>query len=149
MRRRINGSLVKRLREEAGLSQAQLAERVGAGSQQVIHRLETKGGWPKFAADLPDVLGASLDELTQAEPVNQRLGLSSEHDAAQPSREAKRKTMPMHMIEGALSRLIDRVDTMFRMVDRDQGRIEDLERRLRDLETPEKAANPHPARKRS
>jgi transcriptional regulator with XRE-family HTH domain len=71
------GSRIKALREEMGISQGELAERVGCTQQTIsaIEKGETKR--PRLLDEIAEALGITKDELTGRRPIAHPSGSSA------------------------------------------------------------------------
>ncbi|UYW33656.1 XRE family transcriptional regulator [Methylorubrum extorquens] len=99
------GHRLKRAREAAGLSQAELADRVGM-SQQGVADIETKGGRPRKLLEIARVCGVSPEWLT-GESQDKHGDVPSERPS-RPSRHAQaqsfsRKSIPEYDVRAGAS----------------------------------------------
>ena len=69
----ITGAMIRRLREEKGITQTELAERIGVGSK-AVSKWETAKGLPDITLiePLAKALGVSVLELMSGNPVSNR-----------------------------------------------------------------------------
>lgn len=67
----ITGTTIKKLREEKGITQAELAEKIGVSSK-AVSKWETAKGLPDITLieSLAKVLGVSVVELMSGNPVS-------------------------------------------------------------------------------